>query len=73
MIIDWQKMALNIRAHVPLESASSKLGRYKGWLNQVARGEITEPKFMDGLNLLNLHLDLCGAEKHMEIMRGTLG
>lgn len=69
MNINWQQTALNIRAHVPLEQATARLGKYKGWLNQIARGEITEPKFMDGINLLNLHLDLCGVEKHREIAR----
>ena len=66
--IDWQRLALNIRSHIPLVTASRKIGRHQDWLNQVARGEITEPKFMDGLNLLNLHLDLCGAEKHSGIL-----
>lgn len=69
MNINWQKTALNIRGHVPLEVATARLGKYKGWLNQIVRGEIIEPKFMDGVNLLNLHLDLCGAEKHKEIVR----
>ncbi len=67
MKIDWQQLANNIRWHMPLVEASEKLGRHRDWLAHVARGEIAEPKFGDGLALLNLHLDLCGKEKHRTI------
>jgi len=68
MTIDWQRVALNIRAKSPLVAASEKLGRHRDWLNHLARGDITEPKFMDGINLLDMHLDLCGIEKHRQVV-----
>src|SRR5690606_2309833 len=37
MKINWQRIALELRKHMPLEQASRKLGRHKGWLNQIAR------------------------------------
>lgn len=62
-MIDWQRLALDIRSHQSLQSASKGLGMNKGYLAQLARGEVREPKFSDGLQLLDLHFDLCGGEK----------
>lgn len=54
---------------MPLQRASLKLGRDKSWLSHMARGELTtEPKFTDGLKLLNLHLDLVGKELHKKVL-----
>lgn len=68
-MIDWQRVALNIQQKMPLQQASQKLGRDKSWLSHMARGELTtEPKFSDGLKLLNFHLDLVGLDKHRNIL-----
>ena len=70
MKIDWQRIALNIRkSGMPLTHASIKLGRNKGWLGQIARGEIREPFFGDALRLLDVHLDLVGVERHRKVVR----
>ena len=66
--IDWQELALNLRRHKSLVEISRKLGKHKNWLAQVAR-EGSEPKFNDGLLLLNLHLDLCGIDKHKRLIK----
>lgn len=68
MRIDWQQLALNLRAHKPLEKLSVEMGLHKGYLNHLSRSEIKEPKFSDGLMLLNLHLDLCGQEKQRQLL-----
>jgi hypothetical protein len=61
--VDWQRAALNIRAHCPLIRASRQLGEHDGFLSQWARGEMTtEPKFSTAVKLLDLHTELCGAE-----------
>lgn len=68
--IDWQRVALNIQRHMPLQRASRKLGRNHSYLSQIARNEITtEPKFTDGLRILDMHLDLCGIEEHRKVLR----
>jgi hypothetical protein len=61
--VDWVRATLNIRNHMALEKASKKLGRNKGWLSQVSRGEVRSVGFSDGLNLLDLHCELCGREQ----------
>jgi hypothetical protein len=69
MKINWQKVTLNIQNNgVPLTPLSLKLGKHKGYLPQLARGEVKEPRFSDGLVLLDIHLDVCGLEKHSELM-----
>jgi len=68
MKIDWQKLAINIRSSMSLVKASESIGRHRDWLNHLARGDIEEPKFSDGLALLNIHLDLCGIEKHRKLI-----
>lgn len=63
-MIDWQRLALDIRqSGTSLARADDHIGEYKGFVSQLARGEIKEPKFTPGLKLLNLHVDLCGHEK----------
>ena len=68
--VDWQRCALDIRqAGVPLREASRKIGRHIDWLNHIARGEIKEPTFTDGLALLNFHNDCCGPEKTERLLK----
>lgn len=56
--IDWQRLALGLRSAGSLQSHSLKLGKNKGWLAHISRGEIEEPKFSDGLMLLDYYNDL---------------
>ena len=62
-MIDWQQIALNIQQKMPLQVASLKLGLCKGYLSELARCEIQEPRFSIGMDILDLHFDLC-KEKH---------
>ena len=62
--VNWERLALNIRAAgVPLVKASKQIGEHHGFVAQLARGEVLEPKFSQGMALLNLHVDVCGEEK----------
>jgi hypothetical protein len=70
--VDWQMLALNLRRHGSLRQISTDLGMHKDYLSHIARKEIKEPKFSDGINMLNLHVDLCGREKTRELYRGKM-
>lgn len=59
-MINWQRLALKLRKHAPLSTISVKLGRAKSWLPEIARGEIMEPKFSDGIALLDYASDVLG-------------
>jgi hypothetical protein len=69
MLIDWQQLALNLRAHKPLSKLSLELGKANDYLGHLSRDETREPKFSDGIALLNLHLDVCGIEKHRSLLK----
>jgi hypothetical protein len=61
--VDWQRAALNIRAHISLAKAAKMLGEHPGFLAQIARDEMkTEPRFSKALKILDLHTELCGEE-----------
>lgn len=63
-VVDWQKLALDLRtAGVPHVQASRAIGEHPGYVAQLARGEVREPKFSQAVALLNLHCDRCGAER----------
>tara|TARA_B110000908_G_scaffold104878_1_gene123525 strand:+ start:1922 stop:2161 length:240 start_codon:yes stop_codon:yes gene_type:complete len=66
--INWQQLALNLRRHIPLSVASKKLGYDKDYLNRFARAEVVEPRFSKGILMLNMHLDLCGGDKHNKLL-----
>ena len=66
MNIDWQQVCLNLRRHKPLTQVALEIGCDDQTLNRLARGETKEPKFMTGVQLLDLHLELC-PERHDKI------
>jgi hypothetical protein len=68
MKINWVKLALNLRRHQSLQRLSLSIGLYRGYLAQLSRGEIKEPKFSDGVRILDLHFDLCGIDKHKKLL-----
>ncbi len=56
--INWPRLALMLRKHVgPLQTLSKRIGRHHGYLSQLARGEINEPGFSDGIRLLDFAHD----------------
>ena len=67
-MVDWQRLALNLRRHKPLCALSREMGKNPGYLGQLLRGEIKEPRFYDGLRLLDLHLDWCGEDSQRRLL-----
>jgi hypothetical protein len=66
--INWQVLCLNIRQKIPLTVASKKLGYDTDYLSRFARCEVLEPRFSKGILMLDMHLDLCGIEKHKKLL-----
>ena len=66
--IDWQMLTLNIRQKMPLARASKKLGYDNDYLARFARNEVDEPRFSKGVLMLDMHLELCGIEKHRKLL-----
>lgn len=70
MNVDWQRCALNIRQEgYPLAAVDRKIKEWPGFTAKVANGSIKEPKFSQGLALLDLHFDICGHEKTTELAK----
>jgi len=69
-MIDWQQALLNIRAKsgVSLATIARRLNTTERHLNRIARGEVEEPKFSKGIEILDMHFDLMG-DKHGSILR----
>lgn len=65
--INWQRLALEISKHVSLEQASEMIGKHKLWLSQIAWGGVLEPRFSDGLKLLDFAHDRIGADRLREL------
>ncbi len=66
-MIDWQKLILNLRsAGLSTLMVSKRANMDAQTVTRFARGELKEPRFSQGLALLDLHLIAC-PEKHQEI------
>jgi hypothetical protein len=63
MNVNWQQCALELRRHHPYRELARLVGMDKGAVGRLARGEMAEPKFSHGVALLDLHTDLCGADR----------
>lgn len=60
--IDWQQLVLNLRKYHSLRKLGEMLEIDYQNLSRISRGETREPKFSDGLLLLDIHSDLCGCD-----------
>jgi transcriptional regulator with XRE-family HTH domain len=63
MIVNWQQCAIELRRHYSYRELASMVHIDKQSLGRLARGEMEEPKFSHGVALLDLHTDLCGADR----------
>ena len=62
--IDWQKIILNLRhAGCTTKLIYTKAKMDESTVRRFARGELKEPRFSQGLELLDLHERFC-PEKH---------
>ena len=57
-LIDWQRLCLNLRKHKPLAAIAKDLDCDPQTLRRLARGDVSEPRFSIGMELLNKHYDL---------------
>lgn len=57
--VDWQRVMLNIRRHVPLAQVSKVVKMDWRTIQRIARGEVREPRFNQGVALLHVHKTLC--------------
>ena len=70
MRIDWQKVVTNLKAsRASLASVSRRCGMSEDWLRQFVRAGHYEPSFLAGINLLRAHLEICGRDKHKEVIK----
>ena len=71
MTFDWPKIVLNIRrSGLSYRAIERKVGMDKDNLGRYARGELTgDPRFGQGLKLLDLHFALCPDRHNLEALR----
>lgn len=65
--VDWQRVMLNIRRHVPLAQLRGLVGMDDRTIQRIARGEVKEPKFAQGVAILHVHKRLCPAEHEAHV------
>lgn len=64
-MVDWQPIFLNLRrAGVSANTIKRRVGMDIRTVSRFQRGELVEPKFSQGLEILKLHAALC-PEAHM--------
>jgi len=64
--IDWQRVMLNIRScGVPLAQLRKYTKMDERTINRIARGEVKEPRFAQGVAILAIHQRLL-PDKHRE-------
>ena len=70
MKLDWQRVLLNLKsAGVSVRSAARSAGMDPQTLRHYAKGECSEPRFWQGLALLDLHLRHCPEKHRIEELR----
>ncbi|CAB4145092.1 hypothetical protein UFOVP891_26 [uncultured Caudovirales phage] len=70
MKLDWQRVVLDLRtAGFTCAAISRKLEIEKSFVQRLANGASTEPRFSEGLRLLDLHHDLCGKKHTIDELR----
>lgn len=66
-MIDWQALTNNLRRYEPLSKVAIEADIDAGTLRRIARGDTPEPKFSQGIRLLDLHYDLF-PDRHKEVL-----
>lgn len=67
MKINWQIVVKNLMLHLETEKIAAIAGTDERIIEGMYRGVMKEPKFNAGLQLLDLHIDLC-PERHTELI-----
>ena len=66
-MINWQQLTLNLRSYKPLSKIAKQADIDAGTLRRIARGDTPEPKFNQGIRLLDLHYDLF-PDRHKDVL-----
>ena len=68
-MINWQKVCWNLRTNYkPLSRVAKEVGSDWRHINRLARGEVEQPRFLTGVKLLDLHIDVMG-DRHKEALK----
>jgi hypothetical protein len=65
--VNWQRLLLNLRKIHALAVVAKKCDIDAATLRRLARGETLEPKFTQGVKLIDLHSDHVDANTHKKI------
>ena len=66
--VDWQRVMLNIRScGVPLAQLRKYTKMDDRQIQRIARGEIREPRFAQGVAILSIHKVLCPRQHAEEV------
>lgn len=67
MKLNWQTIILNIRSNgISCASIARRVGCDPSAIRHLATAEVKEPKFSIGIEILNMHHDLCRDKHSME-------
>ena len=70
-MIDWYQLIWNLlavmKSPAKIQHATNEQINHMT-IKRLRDGIVKEPKFSKGLILLDLHLDVCGIEKHRKLM-----
>ena len=65
--VDWRRVMLNIRRHVPLAQLKRVVKMDDRTIQRIARGEVKEPRFSQGVAILHIHKKLCPMEHERDV------
>jgi len=59
-MIDWPKVILDLNHYMTCRAISRVIGRQMDYAARIVREDIKEPRYSDGVKILELHQKLCG-------------
>lgn len=72
-IVDWTTLLPILRRYRPLAHIGKEVGLSWQTINQLARGEVADPHFSQGMRLLDMAADYLTAEEWERVRRFSLG
>ena len=70
-IMDWTVLLPLLRRRVPLNQLGDQIGMDERTINRLARGEIKDPRFGQGVRLLDLAVDLLDADEWRRVRQAA--
>jgi hypothetical protein len=72
-LVDWTTLLPVMRRHKPLARIGAECGLCEQTINRLARGDVADPHFSQGIRLLDLAADLLTEEEWARVRRASLG